>query len=234
VISNGRLLRAKAPALADAGCTEVVVSLDGAGAVHDEIRGTPGLFAHCLRGIAAVCGTSMSYGINTVIQRAGADGLTDLAGILLERPKLPRWWHMIPVRDNEDLMLTGDQRRQLPQTIGAIRHRMAAHDVTVFADEGMFSGAGPAACGVPSFTAYFRADTGEFFGCNMLAYAGGLIGNIDRQPPEQVWDSPPAAALRQRCAGGVNEACRRCDGGSRAMNYELRELAAAHARASNG
>lgn len=233
VISNGRLLRAKAQALADAGSTEIVVSLDGVGATHDEIRGTPGLFAHCLNGIAAVCDTSMSYGVNTVIQRAGADQLPELADTLLAQPKPPQWWHLIPIRDNAEILPTDDQRARLPRTVGAIRDRMATHDVTVVADDTMFSDHGPAACCVPSFTAYLRADTGDVFGCNMLAYVGGSIGNIDSHPPERVWASPSAAALRQRCADGVNPACLRCDPGSRAANHMLRKLATAHARAGN-
>jgi MoaA/NifB/PqqE/SkfB family radical SAM enzyme len=232
VISNGRLLSAKASALAAAGCVEIVVSLDAVGEVHDQIRGTRGLFAHCLRGIAAVSETSMTYGVNTVVQRSGADGLLDLADVLLAQPSLPRWWHLIPVRDKGELLPTTEQRTRIRQVVQELRNLMATRNVVLLADDAMFASPGTVACNVPTFTAYVRADTGEVFGCNMLAYADGIIGRIDAEAVDRVWGGSPAVALRRRCADGANPACLRCDAGSRAANQLLRKLAASHTHAN--
>lgn len=227
VISNGRLLRGKAAALATAGCGELIMSLDGAGSLHDEIRGTLGLFERCMRGIEAVCGTMMTYGINTVIQRANADRLLELADILLSQPKLPHWWHLIPVRDNEELSPTEDQLVGIPAMIAGMREQMTARGVEFFADEAMFARSGPGACTVPFFTAYVNAHTGDVYGCNMLAYADGLIGNLDTLSPDELWACESATVLRKHCASGLHQACSRCDAGSRAINFRFRELASA-------
>ena len=52
--TNGLLLEERARQLADARLDAIAVSLDGPPAVHDEIRGRPGLFDRVVRGIGAL------------------------------------------------------------------------------------------------------------------------------------------------------------------------------------
>ncbi|GGL42337.1 radical SAM protein [Planomonospora parontospora] len=225
VITNGRLLGPKAMPLAEAGCAEIVVSLDAFGLVHDQIRRTHGLFERCVAGIDSVVRSGMSYGVNTVVQRLGADDLPRLANLLLDRPDRPAWWHLIPIRDNGALTPTGRQLDRLRETIPVLVGQAAVQGVEMVADPGMFDAHGPVPCDVPSFTAYVRAETGEIYGCNMLAYADGVVGSLHDVPPDGHWPSPRADELRTRCAAGTNTACSRCDPASRAMNHLLRRLA---------
>ncbi|MGI9001651.1 MAG: radical SAM/SPASM domain-containing protein [Pseudonocardia sp.] len=234
VITNGRLLRSKAARLAEAGCVEIVLSLDAVGPAHDEIRATPGLFEHCLRGIDALSEAGLVYGVNTVVQRAGMVDLLALAELLLARPTRPRWWHLIPVRDCPDLAPTAIQQADLWRALPAMRESMAEHGIDLVADETMFADTGPQSCEVPQFTAYACADTGELFGCNMLSHRDLTIGTFVEGPAEATWLGARAAALRQRCRDGANDPCGSCDRGSQAMNHKLRSFAITHREVGQG
>jgi MoaA/NifB/PqqE/SkfB family radical SAM enzyme len=205
-----------------------VLSIDALGQTHDEIRGTVGLYRQCLSGVGAINDTPMSYGVNTVVQRKGIEDVPALGEMLLSQQRSPDWWHLIPVRDHPDLRPTADQIAAFQGVLPAIRSRMAAHGTQVVADPAIFRDGHPVRCEVPRFVAYVRADTGEVFGCNMLAYAGARIGNLLAAVPEHVWESPAARELRDRCGTGTNVACGRCDPSSREMNYTLRRLANLH------
>jgi MoaA/NifB/PqqE/SkfB family radical SAM enzyme len=228
VISNGRLLRGKAGALAAAGCSEIVLSIDGLGQTHDDIRGSTRLYQRCLGGLRAINDTPMTYGVNTVVQRKGIDDVSALGEMLLSQPRAPGWWHLIPVRDHPDLRPTPDQIVVFQHALASIEQRLAARGVRVVGSPAMFGDDRAAPCEVPRFAAYVRADTGDVFGCNMLAYAGGKIGNLLTEPARSVWESLAAQELRARCTDGTNAACGRCDASSRAMNYALRRLADQH------
>lgn len=221
VISNGGLLRSRVAALAEAGCAEVVVSLDGIGPVHNRIRQTSGLFERCLAGLDAVAETGMAYGVNTVVQQRNVDDIPKLASLLLERVQIPAWWHLIPVRDNNALIPTALQRHQLGETLLELINRMSAQGIGMVADPAMFDPQAPVGCEVPAFTAYVKAETGEVYGCNMLAYADGAVGDLRKESASDVWSASRAEELRARCAAGVNLACARCDPSSRAMNHLL-------------
>ena len=226
VITNGRLLRAKASALAEAGCAEVVVSLDGVGLTHDMIRGVPGLFRHCLEGLEAIQQSSMGYGINTVVQRAGFDDLPVLAKLLHDQPRPALWWHLIPVRDHDDLRPAPAQQELLRDLLPSMEAFLAEREIRLIGDLDMFDNRPPARCQVPAFTAYADADSGYLFGCNMLAHRDPAIGSYsERVTAAQVWSSAEADTLRSRCAQGGNAACGSCDPGSQRMNHLLRQLA---------
>ncbi|MGH3941049.1 MAG: radical SAM/SPASM domain-containing protein [Pseudonocardiaceae bacterium] len=228
VITNGRVLCSKAARLADAGCVEIVLSLDAVGPAHDQIRATPGLFEHCMRGIDALSEVGLAYGVNTVVQRTGIADLTALAELLLARPIRPRWWHLIPVRDYPGLAPTPAQQAEFHKALPAMRESIAEHGIDLVADETMFVDTGPQPCEVPWFTAYASADTGELFGCNMLSHRDLTVGTFVVGQAEATWLGPQAAALRRRCQDGVNDPCRSCDWGSQAMNHLLRALAITH------
>ncbi|GER83929.1 hypothetical protein KTAU_25660 [Thermogemmatispora aurantia] len=225
VISNGRLLAKKAGALADAGCSEVVLSLDALGDHHNRIRNTPRLFEHCLEGMAAIQEAGLSYGINTVLQAESIDDLPLLANLLFTRPQPPRWWHLIPVRGNRALLPDEGQIDRMKQLLPALHEQGAARGVLLVADADMFSEKGSVCCSVPQFTAYVRADTGNVYGCNMLVYAQNPLSNILATSASEAWESQAFQQLRLHCLEGNNSVCSRCDAGSRAMNHVLRSLA---------
>lgn len=54
MITNGSLLERYAEGIVDAGLDELNLSLDGGGALHDRIRGMPGLFARIMAGVEKV------------------------------------------------------------------------------------------------------------------------------------------------------------------------------------
>ncbi|MDD5044354.1 MAG: radical SAM protein [Candidatus Omnitrophica bacterium] len=54
IITNGFLLEELAQGLVESGLDELNVSLDGNAALHDEIRGMPGLFDKIMRGLAKI------------------------------------------------------------------------------------------------------------------------------------------------------------------------------------
>ncbi|TFE31012.1 radical SAM/SPASM domain-containing protein [Frankia sp. B2] len=226
VISNGRILAPRVPALAEHGCDEVVISIDGLAARHDLIRGTPGLFARCMLSLDALHRARLPYGVNTVIQASGLADLRALGTVLRERPNPPAWWHLIPVRGNPVLAPDDAQCRTLHSDLDHLRQSMAEARCDVVVDDAPFAAPRLVPCVVPEFTAYVRADSGDVFGCNMLAHADGVIGNIARSDPAQLWQSATARALRSSCRAGENPGCRHCDAGSRSMNHVLRTLAA--------
>jgi MoaA/NifB/PqqE/SkfB family radical SAM enzyme len=228
VITNGRLLSARVPELAASGCAEVVMSLDGSAHSHDTIRATPGLFQRCVSGINALADNGLSYGINTVIQRGGVTDIPDLAQFLLDNPYRPDWWHMMPIRDYPALSPTPGQLRALRTYLPQLRQLAAAQGVRLVVDEHPVPDNAPAACIVPTFTAYATADTGEMFGCNMLAHRDVAIGRYTEDGPEELWHGSAAAALRERCHAGANTACIGCDNASRTANHTLRELGSIH------
>lgn len=227
VITNGRLLPSKAATLAESGCQEVVVSIDGVGDAHDQMRGTPRLFHRLSQGLRQVCQTRMAYGVNTVVRSTNIDALTSIADFLRDQPRPPSWWHLIPVRDRPALVPSQPERGRLPAIIHGVRSRLETSGTTVVAEADMFDEHGPVACDVPDFAAFLRADTGELFGCNMLAYSRHPIGNLDAWITAGA-PGPAAAALRQRCRAGANPDCGRCDRSSRTMNRHLLHLAQAH------
>jgi MoaA/NifB/PqqE/SkfB family radical SAM enzyme len=225
VISNGLLLAKKVTGLARAGCAEIVLSLDAFGEHHNSIRQTPGLFEHCLAGLAAIQEAGLPYGVNTVCQAQSIDDLPALADLLLSRTRRPGWWHLIPVRDQQALIPDQARISQLRRLLPVLRQRLAEQGITLVADQEMFSESCTCPCRVPAFTAYVRADTGQVYGCNMLSYTGESIGNLLATPAQTVWQGQTARELRLRCEQGKNSACSRCDPSSRAMNYRLQQLA---------
>ncbi|MGZ3144538.1 radical SAM/SPASM domain-containing protein [Lentzea chajnantorensis] len=228
VISNGRVLASKVAELAGAGCQEVVLSIDAVGARHDTIRDTPQLFDRCVSAMRRMHEVGLPFGVNSVLQRIGIDDLEELGDVLLSQPRLPDWWHLIPIRGEAEQLPTPEQVRRATAVIGRLRVRCADAGVQLIArEEGFAEDDSPHPCSVPTFTAYVRADTGDVFGCNMLVYADAPIGNLLTWRPRDAWNSLNALSLRARCASGTNSACGRCDVSSRVMNHFLRERATA-------
>jgi MoaA/NifB/PqqE/SkfB family radical SAM enzyme len=229
VISNGRLLRGRLSRLAESGCDEIILSLDGIGGTHDSIRGTPGLFKRVMAGIDGINRTSMSYGINTVVQRQGIRELPSMARLLLEQVKAPQWWQLIPVRDHPGLRPSAEDVTWLQAVLPDITEAMARRQVALLADAGMFDPADVEACDVPQFTAYIDAESGLVYSCNMLAYSDPPIGRVFHAAMNEAWLGDAAARVRQECESASHAACSRCDAASRMMNRYLRRRVTAGA-----
>jgi MoaA/NifB/PqqE/SkfB family radical SAM enzyme len=225
VISNGRLLPRKVQQLAEHGCDEIVLSLDGVGETHDRIRNTPRLFGRILASISEINLTSMSYGINTVVQRQAVREVPQLAEVLLNQARQPRWWHLIPVRDRPELRPSDEDIAWLHAILPDVFHAMARSHVDVLADAAMFNHIPRAACQVPHFTVYIDAESGNAYSCNMLAYSDPPIGNVVHANMEAVWLGDIATRVRESCGTSAHRTCSRCDVASQMMNYKLRKQA---------
>lgn len=68
LITNGASLAKMAPALAEAGLAQAIVSIDGAHAgTHDRYRNIPGLFRRCIDGLYAARNLGIGTRVNTVV-----------------------------------------------------------------------------------------------------------------------------------------------------------------------
>lgn len=226
-ITNGWLLPARADELIDAGATEIVVSLDAAGPLHDVIRGRSGLFDRCMRGAAAVRARGVPVGVNTVLQRSNIDVLPELASTLLDWDVAPAWWHLIPIRDEPGLRPEDEQIAGFLARIPALTELMARSGCRLVTHPRMFelSSAALNLCLVPHDIAYVDGWSGAVFGCNMLAYVDGSIGNLTTDSVDELWAGESARRLIMECGAGVHAGCGRCDHSSRSMNQLFIERA---------
>jgi MoaA/NifB/PqqE/SkfB family radical SAM enzyme len=225
VISNGRILPGKVRQLAESGCDEIVLSLDGPRQAHDRIRNTPRLFDKIMESIGCIGDARLAYGVNTVVQRETVREVPGMARLLLGQPVTPRWWHLIPVRGQPDLQPSGEDADWLGETLPGVARELAGAGVEVIADAAMFSGRATGRCEVPQFALYVDAESGRAYSCNMLAYADPPIGNLMDSAMEEIWLGTAAMAVRDSCEEGTHAACSRCDTGSMLMNHRLRSQA---------
>lgn len=219
VITNSWLLPTRIRELVDSGTREVVISIDSVGTVHDEIRGTAGLFDRCIRGMSLVRNAGLSLGVNTVLQAANIDYLHELADQLLDVDRRPFWWHLIPVRDDQALRPSDAQIAGFRDVLPELWAMTAAVGTRLLADAAMFGPPGSAPCSVPKDVAYIDGESGAVFGCNMLTYVEEPIGNVLQTSLIDIYDGAPARDLVDRCANALNAGCARCDASSRSMNY---------------
>ena len=221
VITNGRIAAKKIMALRDAGLDLLVVSLDGAAEAHEAIRGVDGLFGKVRNTLEVCVSAGVPYAINTVIQEKSCASLPQLARFLAERTP-PAYWHMIPVRGNDHLAPSGPSREEAVLLAREAAEIARVAGVEVVYDPGLsFALEAPARCTVPQRVIYVRADSGECYACNMLAYATAPIGNILNAPLANIWGGEAHSRLAAACASAEESGCARCDAGSRAMNHWL-------------
>jgi MoaA/NifB/PqqE/SkfB family radical SAM enzyme len=225
VMTNGRLLRSRIRQLADSGCREVVLSLDATAEKHNLIRKTPQLFEMSLAGIEMLRETSMTYGVNTVVQRLGIRELPRLAEELLRQERVPAWWHLIPVRDHPALSPSAEDLAWFCAALPAVRQEMTRHGVQVIGDAGLFTAGEGRECAVPEFALYVDAEAGQVYGCNMLAYTDPPLGDLTRDSLAAIRAGLRSVEVRSECATSSHAACVRCDSSSQRMNYWLRQRA---------
>lgn len=223
VITNGRVAHSKVAPLRNAGLDLLVVSLDGLAGTHESIRGVPGLWGKVARTIEACVATGTPYAINTVVQRRNHDQLEQLASFLgTEVAAKPAYWHLIPVRGEEELTPSAEQHAAaLECATAAVTIAGSAGINCIYDGRLSFDLEQAQGCEVPKQTIYVRADSGDCYGCNMLAYATEPIGNIFESLTVDLWKGPRRRALVGATCAGRESGCSRCDAGSRAMNYWL-------------
>lgn len=85
VITNGALLPRKGALLAEAGLSQVIVSIDGARAEsHDRFRNTPGLFERCIEGLRAMRALGVKTRVNSVAGPHNYEELPQLQHLLTD------------------------------------------------------------------------------------------------------------------------------------------------------
>lgn len=85
IITNGMLLPRMAPALAEAGLAQVVVSIDGASAAtHDLYRASSGMFDNAVEGLRALRRLGVRTRVNTVVGPHNYAEMGDLQEVLTE------------------------------------------------------------------------------------------------------------------------------------------------------
>lgn len=215
VITNGRILDRRIDELSEAGLDELIISIDGPQDVHDQIRGYTSL-SGIRKGLASAP-QAMELGINTVVQELNVRHLRETFDLIMSLPKVPSWWHLIPVRGQlEPSPGVADAE------VEAVISLADRHGLRVIASVPAFTN-DLTPCSVPQYAAMINATTGEVFGCNMLAYGDPPIGNVHLDSLKSILRGRRSQQLRDRCAAGTHETCRRCDPASRNMNQFFRE-----------
>ncbi len=131
LVTNGWLLdESRVAALVGQGVKSVTVSLDGTRENHDWLRGVPGSFDRALRGIRLLSGARIRFlDVVTCVSPRNLDEL-DAVLALLEDAGARRWriFSIFPkgrARHDPELLLSGEQIRQLLGWIAARRPRLA-------------------------------------------------------------------------------------------------------------
>ena len=223
VITNGRIAQHKITALREAGLDLLVVSLDGLGNTHDLIRGVRGLERKVSQTLTECARTETPFAINTVVQKINGSGLVELAKYLANKLEVkPIYWHLIPVRGEPDLIPSGVKYAEALEALQeAISIATDAGIHCIYDYEFSFDQENSVSCTVSQQTMYIRADSGNCYGCNMLAYATEPIGNIFEQSMEEIWLSSRRLKLIDSTCNAQELGCTRCDAGSREMNHWL-------------
>lgn len=228
ILSTGLLLERHAAAIV-AGADEVIVSLDGPEAIHDEIRRVPGAFHSLTRGVQAVHSLAPVFPISarytvqarnaahlrTTVQAARELGLrsisflaADLSSSAFNRPvewSLERQFAVTPVLaelEREMAALIADYPAD--GFILEAPHkllRIVAHFRAYF---GLEPHVAPR-CNAPWVSAVWES-SGDVRPC----FFHPAIGNTTGATLEAVLNSPQAIAFREGLRVAENPICRRC------------------------
>jgi cytosylglucuronate decarboxylase len=182
VITNGALLSRKIRPLAEAGLTQVIVSIDGATAAkHDHYRNSPGLFEAAISGLRQARALGVLTRVNTVVgphnyqemarlQQLLADiGVQqwELSAIKLDRP--------ISYRDPEHVRsvcepIYAADPKTMVVPMGKRFYGDTAAEQDLFFRRGITPRASPPFCNVVADVIYLDAKTGRGYGCPLLPH----------------------------------------------------------------
>jgi MoaA/NifB/PqqE/SkfB family radical SAM enzyme len=223
VTTNGWLLDpARADALAAAGVSQVLVSLDGShAALHDGLRGRPGAFARAVAGLQHVRlrAPAVHVGVDVVVSRANVDDLPALVDLVadlgLDTLRFLPYHACYPFERFSDaaldaLALAPADVERLRGILPAVRARLRERDLVTNADaylDGVvpwFEGRPPdARCAAGVLVCDINA-AGDVFGCYPLE---DPVGNVRAAPFAELWRREPLRRHRRRLRAG---ACDRC------------------------
>ncbi len=114
IISNGIILDRKLEALAEKGLKQIILSIDGYGAIHDSLRKYPGLFERNIESLKNAKQMGLNTRVNTVVSPANCASLIDLQRKLTEIKA--DMWEVTPIKLDEQPWKSAD-RELLLQTI---------------------------------------------------------------------------------------------------------------------
>ena len=234
MLTAGLLLESHAESVA-ANVDDVIVSLDGPPAVHDQIRRVPRAFAQIEAGVAALrrfrpeiivrarCTVQKANhrSLCEVVESAKAVGLNSIsflaADLTSEAFNRPQGW----VRERQDLVaLSSEETDALEAEVErlVVEHRTDLNSGFVVESAGKLRrivlhfrahlGQAPHVapnCNAPWVSAVIEA-SGEVRPC----FFHPSLGNIHDQPLGQIVNSPKALSFRAALDVATNPVCRRC------------------------
>jgi radical SAM protein with 4Fe4S-binding SPASM domain len=227
--SNGSMItEAVCDQLAQSGLDRLQISLDGTLATHDEVRRWNGLFAHCMRAIAAARNHDLRVHVCFTVHRRNWHELSEVASLCADmgvaRLNVSR---IVPTgRAGRDLDLSPAEWEAITSSIERLRKRFA--DVlnisthlaqTALLNEEAACSPGFIGCQAGIGQGCIGA-RGEVMPCVLLPV---VIGNIREKDVSEIWlEAPELVSLRQRSL--LKGACGTCAvrekcGGCRAVAY---------------
>jgi len=202
-----RLVHAVTAALKLGVHLEVGVSVDGIGARHDELRGTPGLFAKVdgalreLRALRREFGARLRVSVGMVI----SDDTVDQVEAVRRYAKSmgasfnPQWYNQAAYYDN-----VGSDRLSARARLRQVGQALEPSILTQFALR-VLDGSAPKARCTMLFNACLLKSGGDMVPC--FTYWEDKVGNVLEASPSTIWASQRAREARKRvmaCDGCLN------------------------------
>ncbi|MGH9417479.1 MAG: amidohydrolase family protein [Terriglobales bacterium] len=237
LLSSGLLLAPRACLVAD-NVDDVIVSLDGPPAAHDQVRNVSGAYAHLARGIKALrdlrpgmtiagrCTISQAnFGcLRATVRSALELGLSsisflaaDLSPEAFQHDARPGGWS---ASAHEALGLTAEHTRGLRAEMDALVRECAPEIASGYIVEGpakldrlvrhFESQLGLAPAVAPRCNAPWVSAVVESDGQVRPCFFHAPLGNIRQQPLLTILNSPEALSFRRTLDVGSNPICRRC------------------------
>jgi MoaA/NifB/PqqE/SkfB family radical SAM enzyme len=234
LLSTGLLLRRHAASVT-AWCDDVIVSLDGPAAIHDQIRRVPGAFDRLAEGVAALRTAQTPFRVTArcVLQRRNfrhvgetiaaarqlaLDGISFLAAdVSSEAFNRPTPWSGERV---SDIALSRAEVDELWAVLDDVTKRYASEFATGFVAESpdkfgriaryftALLGEGdfpPVSCNAPWVSTVIEAD-----GTVRPCFFHRALGNVNDRPLGEILNSTDAVTFRRELDVKTNATCRRC------------------------
>ena len=211
ILSSGLLLARHAAAIRFH-TDDVIVSLDGPPAIHDEIRGIPRAFDMLAEGVRALAGHPVTARctiqsancrhLRETVDTARSLGLRSISFLLADTTS---------AAFNRPLVWPDRKQREVAPEPDAIEDLIANYPDDGFILESpeklrrMASGLGPLRCNAPWVSAVVES-TGDVRPC----FFHPPIGNTSQGTLRDVINSPRAVAFRENLQIAEDETCRRC------------------------
>jgi len=202
-----RLVQAVTAALKLGVLLEVGVSVDGIGARHDELRGTPGLFAkvdgalQALRELRREYGARMRVSVGMVISDDTVDQVESVRRYAQSMGAAfnPQWYNQAAYYDN-----VGSDRMSARAKLRQVGKALEPSILTDFALRAIDGRAPKARCTM-LFNACLLKSSGDMVPC--FSFWDDKVGNVLEASPSAIWASRRTREARKRvmaCDGCLN------------------------------